>query len=150
MPVSMMLPPKVSRSTIAAPISIENSWHWLWPAFCVVDRCPGRLVHASGCGVGSVSEVEITEQANLCAVVDDLDVDIQHLLRDRCVSECGWIALRFGESGGAEAADATDPDLVLVIELSQCFLRGAGVAECRFSGGRPKCSPFVDANTTIR
>jgi len=72
-------------------------------------------------------QVEIAKQADLGAVMDDLQVGVQDELRHRLICELRWRegALRPGESCRAQAAHIADPGVVPVIELAQRSFSGA-------------------------
>jgi hypothetical protein len=81
----------------------------------------------------AVPQIEVTKQAYLRTVVDDLQVRIQDELRHGLIGEFGPLlrALPPGKSCCAEAAHTVDPHVVRVIEQSQRFLGGARVTERR-------------------
>lgn len=83
-------------------------------------------------------QIEIAEQGDLGAVVDDLHVDVQDEPCHWRVCELRWrnSASRSDETYRAQAAHITDPGIVCLIELSQCAFSGAGVGEGGMVGSR--------------
>jgi hypothetical protein len=69
----------------------------------------------------AVPQVEVTRQAYLRTVVDDLQVDVEDELGHRRICVLGRLGgtLRPGKPCRAEAAHSADPRLMRVIELVQ-------------------------------
>src|SRR3954447_6994982 len=86
--------------------------------------CPsGRL--------GGAPSVQVAEQADLRAVMDDLQVRVQDQSRHGGLGELGRLrrTLLAAQPRGAEPAYTLDPPAMLVVKLSQSILGGTREAE---------------------
>lgn len=89
---------------------------------------PGRIAL-----LRTVPQIEVTKQAYFGTVVKDLQARVQDEPCHRCIGELGRNrrALRSGKPSVAEASHTLDPQIVGVIELTECFLGSARIVEGR-------------------
>src|SRR5580692_1830289 len=111
------------RATAAPPVTASEPPSQ--KSFCTSTMMSARISRPyPSRPVSPLAQVQITQQGDLGAMMNDLPVDMQHEGGQRVIGEgtFGW-ATRPGETVGVQASDARYPPAVCLVQLTE---RGVG------------------------